>query len=95
VCNPSTPARENKVWVIPIIGLALTRLGQRLFEGPDTRAHQHGWQVTPVQCGLGRRYRDARFDSLRDQQWSRLQGQPACGCTSEDTGRPCGEVARA
>lgn len=95
MCNPSTRAHKNKVWVIPIIRLALTRLGQRLFDGPDTRAHQHGWQVTPVQCGLGRRYRDPRFGSLRDQQRSRLPYPPAGGCGSEDTGRPCGEVARA
>lgn len=40
------------------------RLGERVFEADDAAARQLGWQVTPSYAGLGRRYRDPRFDSL-------------------------------
>ncbi len=55
---------RNKVWVIPIIWLALTQAAQRLFARPDARARQHGWEVTVIQHGWGRRYRDPRFAAL-------------------------------
>jgi len=40
------------------------RLGDRLFTIDDARARVHGWQITPIEGGLGRRYRERRFDSL-------------------------------
>ncbi len=40
------------------------RLGERVFSADDNAARQLGWQVTPIYAGLGRRYRDPRFDSL-------------------------------
>ena len=55
---------RNKVWVIPIIWLALTQAAQRLLARPDARARQHGWEVTVIQHGWGRRYRDPRFAAL-------------------------------
>jgi hypothetical protein len=51
-----------KVWVIPITRLTPAWLGKYLFAGPDARARDHGWQVSVIQGGLGRRYRDPRFD---------------------------------
>jgi DnaJ-class molecular chaperone len=30
----------------------------------DTEACWRGWQITKTHCGLGRRYRDLRFDTL-------------------------------
>ena len=41
------------------------RAGRRLFTTNDSEASWHGWLVTETFCGLGRRYRDARFDALR------------------------------
>jgi len=38
--------------------------GQRLFARDDLIAIQHGWQITTRYGGLGRRYRDPRFDTL-------------------------------
>jgi hypothetical protein len=58
----STGIPRYKVWVIPITRLSLTNLVGRLFAGSDARARQYGWQVTQVQRGFGRRYRDPRFD---------------------------------
>ena len=40
------------------------RLGDRIFTGNDTEAYWRGWQITKVHGGLGRRYRDLRFDTL-------------------------------
>lgn len=60
----STRLPRNKVWVIPIIRLGLTRLEQRLFGDLDTQARHDGWQVTRLRRGFGRSYRDPRFDLL-------------------------------
>jgi hypothetical protein len=38
------------------------RLGERLFLVSDEEAYWHGWRVTLLHCGLGRSYRDHRFD---------------------------------
>ncbi len=62
MCNPSIGIAKYKVWVIPIIRLTRTRIGQYLHADADVLAQRHGWQVTPVHRGLGRRYRDPRFD---------------------------------
>jgi hypothetical protein len=40
------------------------RLGDRIFTWNDTEAYWRGWQITKVHGGLGRRYRDLRFDTL-------------------------------
>ena len=42
----------------------LRRIGDRLFAAQDARARQRGWQITRQQAGLGRVYRDPRFDLL-------------------------------
>ncbi len=59
-----TRLARDKVWTIPISRLRPTNIGERLFAADDATAQRHGWQVTPVHGGLGRRYRDPRFDSL-------------------------------
>ena len=38
--------------------------GQRLFARDDLIAIQHGWRITTRYGGLGRQYRDPRFDTL-------------------------------
>jgi hypothetical protein len=47
-----------------LIGLP-RRAGTRLFARNDEEASWHGWQVTETWGGLGRQYRDPRFDALR------------------------------
>ena len=47
-----------------LIGLP-RRAGSRLYAMNDKEAGWHGWQVTETWGGLGRQYRDARFDALR------------------------------
>jgi hypothetical protein len=42
----------------------LRRWGDRRFAMNDTEAHWWGWQITKTLGGLGRRYRDVRFDAL-------------------------------
>ena len=69
------PARRIGGRVADIAGLAVAvllswlayiprRLGDRLFSWNDTEAYWRGWQITKVHGGLGRRYRDPRFDTL-------------------------------
>jgi hypothetical protein len=89
----STRLPRRKVWAIPIIRLGLTKLEQRLFGALDAQAKHDGWQVTRLHHGLGRRYRDPRFDLL-----SRC---PDCAGSGSIDGQPCepcrgtGRVARA
>jgi hypothetical protein len=40
------------------------RLGDHLFAMNDTEAYWRGWQITKVHGGLGRSYRDPRFDTF-------------------------------
>jgi len=56
----------SKLWKLPITWLkaSLAALPQRWFAASDASARQYGWQVTSTHCGLGRRYRDPRFDTL-------------------------------
>jgi hypothetical protein len=89
----STRLPRRKVWVIPIIRVALTRLERRLFGDLDAQAKHDGWQVTRLRHGLARRYRDPRFDLL--------SACPACAGSGSTGGQPCepcrgtGRVARA
>ena len=89
----STRPPRNKVWVIPIIRLALTRLERHLFGDLDAQAGHDGWQVIRLRHGFGRRYRDHRFDLL--------SACPACAGSGSADGQPCelcrgtGRVTRA
>ena len=42
------------------------RVGDRLFAMNDNEAYWRGWQITRVHGGLGRSYRDPRFDTLAE-----------------------------
>ena len=42
----------------------LQHFGDRWFAMNDTEAYWRGWQITKTHGGLGRRYRDLRFDTL-------------------------------
>jgi hypothetical protein len=50
---------EILAWLADIPG----RIGARLFLEADEEAYWHGWQITPLHGGLGRSYRDLRFDA--------------------------------
>jgi hypothetical protein len=56
------------------------RIWGRLFAADDARARRRGWQVTVQRGGLGRSYRDPRFDLLIRC--------PECRGTGPDD-RPC------
>ena len=43
------------------------RLGNRLFAMNDAEAGWQGWEVTVTAGGLGREYRDHRFNILREK----------------------------
>lgn len=47
-------------------GRFLRRWGDRWFANCDTEAHWWGWQISKTPGGLGRRYRDIRFDTLAE-----------------------------
>jgi hypothetical protein len=64
------------------LGAAPRRLGDRLFAMNDTEAYWRGWQIIKVQGGLGRRYRDSRFDTLAECA--------SCRGSSGGAGAPCG-----
>jgi hypothetical protein len=62
----TTHTNLNKLWNLPLswIKPVLLALIQRLFDASDTAARQHGWQVSSIHRGFGRKYRDPRFDTL-------------------------------
>jgi hypothetical protein len=45
---------------------SLIRLGRRIFEADDRLAFQVGWEITQRGGGLGRSYRDPRFNTLTE-----------------------------
>lgn len=64
------------------------QLGNHIFATTDAAARRQGWQVIPIGAGLGRQYRDPRFDSLSactrcGGPGARATGDPcqACGGT--------------
>lgn len=63
--------------------------GARLFKEQDAQARLHGWQITRIQGGLGRRYRDPRFDSL-----IRCPHCMGTGGTAEERCEPCAGSGR-
>jgi hypothetical protein len=46
------------------VAYALRRWGDRSFAMNDNEAYWRGWQITKTHAGLGRCYRDPRFDTL-------------------------------
>jgi len=56
----STPYSRLRMWIYRTIRLT----GDRLFAAADAEAESRGWQVRRTRSGLGRSYRDPRFDLL-------------------------------
>ena len=48
-----------------LAAILLGPIAERLFRNDDARARQRGWSVSAWGGGLGRAYRDPRFDLLR------------------------------
>lgn len=61
LCTIGTGYGVLVAWVIGVP----RRAGRRLFAIKDEEARWHRWQVTETLGGLGRRYRDPRFDALK------------------------------
>ena len=76
--------RDALVFAVGVDWLAylLRRWGDRWFAMNDTEAHWWGWQITKTLGGLGRRYRDIRFD--------RLAACLRCAGAGVWTDTPCG-----
>jgi hypothetical protein len=66
------------------------RAGHRLFSMNDEEARWQRWQVTETLGGLGRRYRDPRFDALKVDESLRRHGTRANANGPDDTGCPLG-----
>jgi hypothetical protein len=69
----------------------LTRLGDRIFATSDAAALAHGWHIRRTRRGLGRSYRDPRFELLgqcSDCAGSGYLAVAARGCCS------CGGTGR-
>ncbi len=64
------------------------RLGDRLFAMNDTEAYWRDWQITRTQAGLGRSYRDPRFDTLAECPKCRGAGATA-GVAADLPCPPC------
>ena len=72
--DPSPPRLVAAARAVPLAGRVLLswlaaiprRLGDRLFAMNDAEAYWRSWQITRTHGGLGRRYRDPRFDTLAE-----------------------------
>jgi len=65
-------------------------LGSKIFGADDRLARDRGWQITLRHGGLGRNYRDPRFDSLAACTACRGRGHNSRGVACPDcdgTGR--------
>jgi len=52
-------------WFTDVLKDIPRRAGERLFMAADEEANWRGWQITRLWGGVGRVYRDPRFDTLR------------------------------
>ena len=60
----------------------LGHCGERVFAATDATARRRDWQIVVTHAGLGRQYRDPRFDTLA--------ACPSCGGRGARTpGDPC------
>ena len=85
--NATSPTSEDKARtrLVRWLRKRAETAGQLLFACDDLRAVNHGWQII-IRCGgLGRQYRDPRFDTLRSC--------PDCASSGTAGGEPCGECA--
>jgi hypothetical protein len=72
---------QVKIHLVSWLAALAEKAGTRLFARDDLTAIKNGWQVTMHRGGLGRRYRDPRFDTLRTC--------PGCNGDGLAGGEPC------
>jgi hypothetical protein len=60
---PGNATRAGKTLKARIADL-LWQIGEDAFQDSDAYAAEHGWTTTRTRAGLGRVYRDPRFDTL-------------------------------
>jgi hypothetical protein len=65
--NAGDAIRRTVVIVAAWLAGLPRRIGRRLFYMNDLEARWRGWQVTETSGGLGRQYRDRRFDLISAQ----------------------------
>ena len=65
--RPGSRVRDTLVLAMSValdwLAYLLRRWGDRWFSMNDTEACWRGWQITKTHAGLGRRYRDIRYDT--------------------------------
>jgi hypothetical protein len=65
MANGTTHTNHDKILsFLRNVTASRAALAGRVFATSDAVARQYGWHVTFTQGGLGRRYRDPRFDTL-------------------------------
>lgn len=81
VPHRTTSRISIKTWNWPLtwVRAAIGALAQALFAASDAAARHHGWEVTSTRYGLGRVYRDPRFDTLASCPACRGDGVDADG----------------
>ncbi|MDQ4032774.1 MAG: hypothetical protein M3332_11090 [Actinomycetota bacterium] len=65
----------------------ITKLGDRLHAAEDARARQRGWQITRISRGLGREYRDPRWDLITACEVCGGEGTSGVHCCAPCQGR--------
>ena len=84
--RPGSRMRDTLVLAMSValdwLAYLLRRCGDRWFAMNDTEAYWRGWQITKTHGGLGRRYRDLRFDTLA--------ACAQCAGAGERADAPCG-----
>ena len=84
--RPDGRSARTRIWdsLTLAVGVAVDwlayfprRWGDRQFAVNDAEAYWWGWQITKTLGGLGRRYRDIRFDTLA--ACARCAGAGRCG----------------
>ncbi len=63
------------------------RLGNRLHAAEDARARQRGWQITRTSRGMGRAYRDPRWDLITACEMCGGEGTHGVHCCAACRGR--------
>ena len=88
--NAISPTSEDKARtrLVRWLRKQVETAGQRLFARDDLKAVHHGWQITTRCGGLGRQYRDPRFDTVRSCPRCAGNGTVGSGVTGSGiTGR--------
>jgi hypothetical protein len=85
--NATSPTSEDKARtrLVRWLRKRAETAGQWLFARDDLRAVHHGWQITTRCGGLGRQYRDPRFDTLRSCPDCAGSGTTGSGTTGSGT----------